>query len=874
MMEALKLKGCRTFGLNCLKFLFCGLVLMAVIETSPAAPPISTDSPVCFFTSAADRLLRAYTAQWAATYTNDNGTMVPLLNPNFVATFNVTNAFGVTAIPVLVSNQFVYTPAVNRLLQLAANIYDATTTNSYPDIFRPVFNVVLENGYTDVYVTGYTNQTSLIDHAVQMVVGANNNVLDPPVEVTALPLGSNILANVYGVPWIIGAKKGFPNFNAFSIESVFQLVRKLEVERNTNTTPQPDITWTNQMYLMNITNYMGLSCWNSYRSNYPGPVDILVRCSSSIMLTNDNNLQPPYVFRTNFALATEIAPNWPGWNGVAKSPSTSFLVPLNTSILALTNAIYFYNAPDGAWLLLAGDNPGNYLDKGIRPLPHFWLLMTNRLQVAIIDYSTNVSPANASGPVVGRIVDYVQLGGMDSSLLLNAALGENDPNGFWNTNYDFRGCLIGVLNQILMSGYGTVNGYTPTGAGYWNNTPIPGGPNDTSPAAQQAFFKAFFSPTGSYAYGGHVYLNAQTVMQAPYTPMAYVVQHSTWAANDPLVHYLASDLVPHTDNLSYVDWNPDNLRYTNDRYQPWGAYPPTYEAGIDPNPSNLSYKDPLVRASDYWNFPTGQVSNLNWLGQVHRGTPWQTVYLKSTNILNWANIIGQNGFRTWCNWTGDFSTFDAANSAPVEDWKLASLLSPLLITNSPGTLVSVNNSDLNVWLVLIDGMTALTNNLPNIVVGHGPAPQFVSITISSNSPQASIIASAIESARANQPGQSFTDIGSILTIPQLTSQSPFLNWNNAAQQASGISDQAYEAIPSQLLPLLRADSVGSVAFANDRMVVQFSGSDGHAYAIEVSPDLVNWTRISTNWPSGGVINFTPSPPPATTAQFYRSILLN
>ena len=33
--------------------------------------------------------------------------------------------------------------------------------------------------------------------------------------------------------------------------------------------------------------------------------------------------------------------------------------------------------------------------------------------------------------------------------------------------------------------------------------------------------------------------------------------------------------------------------------------------------------------SDYWDFPTNLLSNLSWLGRVHRGTPWQTLYLKS-----------------------------------------------------------------------------------------------------------------------------------------------------------------------------------------------------------------------------------------------------
>ena len=259
-----------------------------------------------------------------------------------------------------------------------------------------------------------------------------------------------------------------------------------------------------------------------------------------------------------------------------------------------------------------------------------------------------------------------------------------------------------------------------------------------------------------------------------------------------------------------------------------------------------------------------------------RGTPWQSVYLKSSNIFDWANSsAGQNGITTWLNWTGDGNLFDATNSAPAEDWYLVGLLSPLLCTNSLGSLVSVNNPDPNAWLVLLDGMTVLTNISTDIEIGFPIIPpQFATLVVSSNSPQASIIASAIESARVIQPGQSFADIGDILATPRLAEQSPYLNISSAVQRTNGISDEAYEAIPSQLLPLLRVDSVGSVAFANGQMVIQFSGSDGHAYAIEVSPNLANWTSISTNWPVGGVINFTISPAPDAPAQFYRSVLLN
>ena len=134
-------------------------------------------------------------------------------NPNFVATFNVTNAFGVTDIPVWVSNRFVYTPAVQRVLQLAANIYDASTNSYFPSVFRPLFSRDSARCTgTNLYVSGYA--------WVPSVTGTGDPQLAMPVDAAALATmysipSSNLAVNVYGVPWIIGAKKGFPNFNEF-----------------------------------------------------------------------------------------------------------------------------------------------------------------------------------------------------------------------------------------------------------------------------------------------------------------------------------------------------------------------------------------------------------------------------------------------------------------------------------------------------------------------------------------------------------------------------------------------------------------------------------------------------------------------------------
>jgi len=44
---------------------------------------------------------------------------------------------------------------------------------------------------------------------------------------------TNLAVNVYGVPWIIGAKKGFPNFNKLGMQNIIHVTRKLQIKRST-----------------------------------------------------------------------------------------------------------------------------------------------------------------------------------------------------------------------------------------------------------------------------------------------------------------------------------------------------------------------------------------------------------------------------------------------------------------------------------------------------------------------------------------------------------------------------------------------------------------------------------------------------------------
>ena len=130
---------------------------------------------------------------------------------------------------------------------------------------------------------------------------------------------------------------------------------------------------------------------------------------------------------------------------------------------------------------------------------------------------------------------------------------------------------------------------------------------------------------------------------------------------------------------------------------------------------------------------------------------------------------------------------------------------------------------------------------------------------------------SVNRAPASQPGQSLNNVGDILAVELLTEQSPFLDWSDPVQQQSGISDEAYEMIPSQVLSRLRADSIGSAILNNGQAVVSFTGGDGHAYVLQSSFNLVDWFNVSTNNPANGIFRCPQSP--ANHPQFYRTLLL-
>jgi len=232
-------------------------------------------------------------------------------------------------------------------------------------------------------------------------------------------------------------------------------------------------------------------------------------------------------------------------------------------------------------------------------------------------------------------------------------------------------------------------------------------------------------------------------------------------------------------------------------------------------------KDPLAWGSDNWDFPGNQYPALGWLGRVHRGTPWQTVYLKAHNILHMTDNLGNNiGTNLWTKWTGDTAqtvfghNFDAVNSGPLQDRQLFDLFTTRFNDNSARGTLPVNQTHLAAWSAVFGGMVVLSNSTVNPTTGSRSVPTYFTMdpagVAGSSSPLGQIVNSinAARSVYTNSDGLvgTFEHIGDVLSAPLLTEQSPFLNLADPAQAKYGISDALYEWLPQQALGLLRAGS--------------------------------------------------------------------
>jgi hypothetical protein len=788
-----------------------------------------------FFTNAAIRLL--VNAGYAVSPT-------PLLANQHVHTNLLVARFGVTNIQIMVYPTNLYTPSVHRLFQLAANLFDASTdrsfqvknpvgypTPSFPAVFRPIFQSV--NGGSEIYVVGYDEVTNLT------ILNAATRDLTNPNERNQMK--PNDMA--YGVPLVVGAAKGIPNFNEFGMLTRVDVLRLLEFRRPDGGDPNvTKVNETNQMYIFGVSNVFGLEGWNSYSNPYPRNLRLIWAADMTAVMTNELSTTLLSNRVSTGSVITVSGNTWSGW----VNPSfalPSFRIPAYTNFPFLTNSTYRQNP--------VGFVPQTHIFERTFTSPTFqsprlMLSLNSRARFILVDDEA------------GRIVDYVNLNNTSDTVDVFGKLAQSancttvgsatylDPASHWCTNLlngptaPADSITYGIINQIslgLNGGSGMVGSFSQdSSAGQDANKAVDGfrfnlmnlSPIHTYTGVQPTFFKS-------------------NVFYVPFSPYTPILIQTTWQANDPLVHYTVGDLMDLStaqSNAVEVITKPvptnymvlPNIGAINGRYRPWGGNP---VAGSSPSTAigdyEMAAKDALVMRSDDWDFPTNKLPNIGWIGRVHRGTPWQTINLKSANIpfpTQTATNLADPQVGRWQRWTGNgflvknvgqfdlgltnwfplgSNAWDAVFTMGRTDPTLLDMFTTAFNDNASSGKMSVNQSGMAAWSAILSGVIVNSNiNVDSWGVIQ-PAGYYDENNTNTWSPLVHIVR-AINDIRATNFGGGFRKLGEILTVPELTVASPFINRGDLNQplasgltleQQNTLSDEVYERIPQQVLGLLK-----------------------------------------------------------------------
>jgi hypothetical protein len=832
-------------------------------QVSVSATNLIKWDPTDFFVTAANRLFA--TNGYNFKLTNLHGSVADI--NGMVFTTNLDQA-----IQVWPTNQ--YTPSVHRALQLAANIYDASTSRTfpgvvgtngqlldYPSVFRPVFSTYKRGATNTVVIVGYSEVTNANDMYSYNWLELTNVASLKPMDM------------FYGLPMVIGAKKGWPNFNKFAQQTDLQITRKLQFVRPGTGRPKG---LTNQVFVLSISNSAGVEYWNSYKATMTRNLTIYNVMNTSAVVSNDVgkpllnipggwftiNCTP----RTNFSTANP----WPGVQVADEQlGKNSYAFPLLTNFLIQPKAQYTESSPGSpatGQLQNLPENTGagtltwmaSDTGQGLT-CPRWWFRVRTRLMSYVMD--------SVAGLPVPRIVDFVNLDSQqDPSLKLpvpvfyalsgspatNATpddprnIGEGtivSRESMWYTN-QYEPTLhgtYGIEYQIRVC-MGKVDVTTSD----WKN--FGGAQNDYTRVTDINNFKQNLGLLVSASNGS----GETNDFYTPYDPVGHLYFNIDWQANDPLVHYTVGDLIdsfdpPKTNNPIVNDTvaagqlmqGVDRNTPLSKRYSPWNK-----RGTSDNEPQingsevsvfkNMALKDPMVQSSDDWNFPTNAFPSVGWLGRVHRGTPWQTVYFKAGAVdskiwSSWAGggvsttNVGQIATSVLPVWDGVSSNgiiLDNQLTYPTNDYRLVDIFTTAMNDNMTRGRLSVNQTNLAAWSAVLAGVSVLSNSanykgapISNLFIEPAGVFQWPTTNYAALPPIWKIVNgttnlfSGINGRRAIMTNAFVTtgaygSVGDILTVPELTTNSPFLNLNSP----NSLTDEYYERIPQQILGLLQCES--------------------------------------------------------------------
>jgi hypothetical protein len=734
-----------------------------------------------FFTNAADLLLRSqvfvYTNYVLATLSNGSVAYVPAAAPYT----NLYFTFGLTNIPVYAPNNpgIVYNEQVHRILQLAANIYAAanpayssgTGVHVYqePPIFRPQLvwsNVVpgVVNSNSVLYITGF----------VQVTNGGNSNAYSQIIKsfydltnyYNACVAGTNQNdPNIWGIPWVVGAVKGLPAFDQYSYKNQILFDRQLQFVRRPGTSAGQYETslpflYTNQFYEMSVSNVSGMDAWNPYSSHFYGSGAGFFVVISNLITVSVRNTAP---FVTNISVTNVI-----NWNvGAPTNPVSSpwlagqFETFLSNWFVALPYGYY----SESQHMFFQYTN-GFTTDTNQTSWPtHSWTAtVTNHLCYALFDGS----------PVLRTsvLLDFVNLGPFGSSFPISQYL-TNLPDQYNTSAYPMWSLAATTdagLRQTPPAIQAQIGYCMPLSSKFQWSMQGQGSPNGY-PAQQQSFNSPGLISGPS--------ANASTAV-----PYANYADSDIWMACDPLVHYTIGDLFSPSVSMSTTNINfIQPIQLLNQMTLGLGSNTQRYIYGIqNANTQRYIYGDPGMFSSTNWQFPTNLFPSVGWLGRVHRGTPWQTVYLKSDDPVHgpgWGAAI--DNYTPWVN---------SPYTYPTNDWAIIDLFTTVPNDNAARGLLSVNQTNDAAWAAVFGGVIVMTNLTNGTPLNPTTDVSYLMDT-----------ANGINMARANtnyNPNGLFHKIGDILQASALTTQLGYVtNFNGTP------NDEMVERIPQQTLGLLK-----------------------------------------------------------------------
>jgi hypothetical protein len=782
---------------------------------SPMPTNLVNWTPLGFFTNAAELLLRSQTFTFTNYVLGPGGTY-QLGNPP-----TLPSSFGVTNIPVFRFNYpgVQYNEAVHRMLQMAANIYSATIASNYapyktslpspggpqppvrhPFVFRPLFQRVHVGSLNDgIDIVGFTNDvsdasTALLQMSQVYYPLSSNNVINGYINDFAKRGSTGF--NVEGIPWVVSAEKGTPQFYQYSYDNRILFTRKVLFSRYNNG-GQPDTNrppqFTNQFYVMTISNSFGIGAWNPYTTPYGGSgsqagTAYYLSNYVTIELTNNQAIRPygytnwfSYVWDPRLHVNGKIL--WKAWNGVPTASSTAGFVTLFSNNVVGIPPCYFSESQQRLVFFTNGIISSNsFLPQDTSqtgwPVHNWTLNVTNHVVYALFDGQPQGNGSSA-------LLDYVNLGPFGSSISFTNTILQQGGGGLPGSGSPFA-------NNPWAIGLATTQPNSPMSAGLLYQI----GYDEPTDAA---YYNSLLGNGSQQHLGGFVF-------GPDYNPSNVLVQTETWVANDPLVHYMASD-------LKYPSSGPDTVQnvsgsgvgllllspMTNEvgriskRYDPWGM-----AGGKD---TDMLLKDPAITSASAWAFPSNKLASVGLLGRVHRGTPWQTVYFKSDNPAN------DNAASSWLQWTSSpWNGVTQPDNYPTNDWVLPDLFTTALNDNSARGLLSVNQTNYGAWAAAFGGVIALTNVEGGIPIDPTSVYQFLDGTTDS---KGNPLTNGINNIRSANVNGLFHKTGEILAAPALTVQSPFLTNSTLAT----VSDEVVERIPQQIMGLLKVGEPQFVVYA-------------------------------------------------------------